>query len=180
MIDARVFTENLGTVRRTIKEEQAELRGFYSIHDTIFRNKDTSIPLAKEFLRFREVPENIWDEEPFILALKQTTLREVGKHSDVPFKLEFEKREDALGYFDEHLSSRYSEDFDFWRVGWQYILPNGDVIDLEIIEDRYPSIEFKSESDEGLRKLLGKFAVQDISVIAGPSVIAVKELLLAA
>ena len=46
------------------------------------------------------------------------------------------------------------KDFEFWRIGWQYFLPDGDVVDLEIIEDKYPSIELKSETDDGLRALL--------------------------
>jgi len=70
------------------------------------------------------------------------------------------------------------KDFEFWRIGWQYFLPDGDVVDLEIIEDKYPSIELKSETDDGLRALLNKFNIKEEDVITGPSVFAVRGILI--
>lgn len=52
------------------------------------------------------------------------------------------------------------------------------MVDLEIIEDKYPSIELKSETDEGMERLLDKFHVKKENVITGPSVVAVRELLI--
>jgi len=51
---------------------------------------------------------------------------------------------------------------------------NENQIDLEEIEG-YFSIEFKSPTEDGLKKLLNLFGATD--PIQGPSVIAVKELL---
>ncbi len=177
MIEARVFIDNLDSARDILQQERAELQGFYTIHDTIFQNKDASIPLSEEFLRLREIPKNIWSEKPVILALKQTKLRKVGKDTIVPVKLQFDRREDAQKYYEEHFADTYVKDFDFWRVGWQYFMPGGEVVDLEIIEDVYSSIEFKSNTDEDMERLLGKFTIRSEAIIQGPSVVAIKELL---
>jgi hypothetical protein len=77
---------------------------------------------------------------------------------------------EAEEYYNAHLADDYVFDFAFSRVGWQYVLSNGDVVDLEILEDTHPSIEFKSDTDEGVKKLLGMFAVSERDVIKGPSV----------
>lgn len=177
MIEARVFVNNLADARNILKQENAELQGMYAIHDTIYRNADESVPLSEEFLRLREIPENIWDEKPVILALKQTKLRKVGKSSLVLIKLQFSKRKDAEKYYEENFKNLYVEAFSFRRVGWQYLMPTGDVVDLEVVEDKYPSIEFKSETDDGIERLLGKFAISDDTTIRGPSVLTVRELL---
>ena len=124
------------------------------------------------------VPENIWDEKRVILALKQTELRQVGKSSHIPIKLQYDSREEAEEYYEQNLKDDYVKDFEFWRVGWQYFLPNGDVVDLEIIEDEYPSIELKSKTDASLEKLLDKFGIKRVNVITGPSVVAVRSIVI--
>lgn len=178
MIEARVFVDSLDDAKDILKQENAELKGKYKIHDTIYRNVDESIPLIEEFLRLRVVPENIWNEKEVILALKQTELRKVGKNSHIPIKFQYDKPEEAEEYYEQNLKDEYLKDFEFWRIGWQYFLPNGDVADLEIIEDKYPSIELKSETDDGMKRLLDKFHVKKENVITGPSVVAVRELLI--
>ncbi len=178
MIEARIFVDNLDFANSILKKEHAKLKGKYKIHDSIYRNIDKSIPLIEEFLRLREIPENIWGEKNVILALKQTELREVGKDSHVPIKLQYDTREQAEEYYERNLKDKYVKDFEFWRIGWQYRLLNDDEIDLEIIEDKYFSIEFKSETDNGLASLLRKFNVKKEEVIIGPSVVAVRTILL--
>ena len=134
-----------------------------------------SVPLIDEFLRLRVIPENIWDEKQVILALKQTHIREVGKRSEVPFKLQFDDKSEAELYYEQNLKDKFVRAFAFSRVGWQYFLRNGDVVDLEIVERDFPTIEFKSETDEGIQKLLARFDINSEDVITGPSVVAVKE-----
>lgn len=178
MIEARVFVDSLDSAKSILAQEHAELKGKYKIHDTIYQNTNKSIPLIEEFLRLRVVPENIWDEKEVILTLKQTELRRIGKNSHIPIKLQYDKREEAEEYYDQNLKDDYVKDFDFWRIGWQYFLPNGDVVDLEIIEDSYPSIELKSKTDAGMQKLLEKFTIKKEDVITGPSVVAVRDILI--
>lgn len=160
MIEARVFVDSLDDAENILKQESAELKGKYKIHDTIYRNINKSIPLIAEFLRLRVIPENIWNDKKVILALKQTELRKIGKSSRIPIKLQYNKREEAEKYYEQNLKDRYVKDFDFWRIGWQYRLPNGDEVDLEIIEDKYPSIELKSETEGGMERLLDKFKLK--------------------
>lgn len=129
-------------------------------------------------MRLRVIPENIWDEREIILALKQTELRKYGKKSHIPIKLQYNRREEAEEYYEQNLKDEYVKDFEFWRIGWQYLLSNGDVVDLEIIENEYFSIELKSETDSSLEKLLDKFSVKKEDVIMGPSVVAVRDRLM--
>lgn len=177
MIEARVFTENLDIARQKLTELDASCQGRYKIDDMIYRNVDETITLTDEFLRLRVVPENIWDEKAVILALKQTKLRTLGKNSHIPLKLQFDNKSDAEAYYTQNLKNEYVFDFSFSRIGWQYFLPNGDVVDLEILEDDYPSVEFKSQTDEGIRRLLGVFAINNDDVMKGPSVVAFKDVL---
>jgi len=178
MIEVRAFSSNLDNAKAILAQEDATLKGEYTIHDTIYRNIDSTIPLDEEFLRLREIPKNIWDEKEVILALKQTKLRKIGKNSHVPIKLQYDKREDAERYYEENLQDAYVEDFNFWRVGWQYLLKDGNVVDLEIIEKKYPSIELKSATDAGIEKLVGRFAIRKEDIITGPSVVTIKQLIL--
>jgi len=178
MIEARVFIDSLDSAKNILKQENAELKGKYKIHDTIYRNVDKSIPLIEEFLRLRVVPENIWNEKKVILALKQTELRKVGKNSHIPIKLQYDERKEAEEYYNRNLKDQYVKDFDFWRIGWQYFLPNGDVADLEVIENTHPSMELKSDTDGGMEKLLDKFHIKKQDIIVGPSVVAVRDLLI--
>lgn len=177
MIEARIFTDSLDRARTLLDAFGGENQGYYTIDDEIYRNVDDSVSLSEEFLRLRVIPENIWDEKPVILALKQTELRKLGKNSHIPLKLQFDTKAEAEAYYSQYLKNEYVFDFLFSRVGWQYFLPNGDVVDLEILEESYPSIEFKSDTDEGMKRLLGKFAVNERDVMKGPSVVAFKQVL---
>lgn len=178
MIEARVFVDSLDDAKKILAAHRAVPSAKFSIHDTIYRSVDTHIPLIDEFLRLRVIPKNIWPEKPVILAVKQTKIRTIGKQSEIPLKLQFDHREDAEAYYEEHLRQTYVKDFDFWRVGWQYHLPNGDVVDLEIVEDKYPTIEIKSETDDGMQSLCDLFGISHDMIITGPSVVAVRRLLL--
>lgn len=177
MIEARLFIDSLDRTRRTLVALNAKNQGRYTINDEIYRNIDDSTSLVDEFLRLRFIPENIWDEKPVILALKQTELRPLGKTSHIPLKLQFDTKEEGKEYYERYLKGEYVFDFAFSRVGQQYFLPNGDVVDLEILEDKYLSIELKSETDEGIRRLLGIFAISEEGVIKGPSVVAFRQVL---
>jgi adenylate cyclase class IV len=177
MIEARIFTDSLDYAKSILSSENALNKGNYEINDTIFRRTDNSTSLTDEFLRLRTLPINIWPDKSVVLAVKKTKLQAIGKHSEIPLKLQFDTHDKAESYVNEHLSTEYTEDFSFTRIGWQYFLPNGDVVDLEIIEGTYPSIEFKSETAEGIAKLLSLFHVSPDEAIQGPSVVAVKKLL---
>lgn len=177
MIEARIFTNSLDNAKAILQDQKAVNKGAYKIIDEIFRSRDASIPIIDEFLRLRVMPENIWNDRDVILAVKRTQLLTVGKNSEIPLKLQFDRKEDAEAYYTKHLSTQYVKDFSFSRIGWQYIMTNGDVVDLEIIEDKYPSIEFKSETADGIEKLLALFQVPSTEVISGPSVAAVRKIL---
>lgn len=176
MIEARIFTDSLDDANKKLQELNAINQGQYKIHDEIYRSVDNSVSLIDEFLRLRVVPENIWNEKAVILALKQTNLRALGKNSHIPLKLQFDTKQEAKEYLTHHLKDDYVFDFSFSRIGWQYFLPNGDVVDLEVLEDVYPTIEFKSETDEGIRKLLRLFTISDSEVMRGPSVLAFRNI----
>ena len=103
MIEARVFVDSLDDAENILKQESAELKGKYKIHDTIYRNINKSIPLIAEFLRLRVIPENIWNDKKVILALKQTELRKIGKNSHILIKLQYDKREEAEAYYEQNL-----------------------------------------------------------------------------
>lgn len=85
--------------------------------------------------------------------------------------------EEVKDYYAKHLQTTYMHVFTFSRIGWQYFMPNGDIVDLEIIEDTHPTIEFKSKTSDGIEKLLATFNVDRGEVTTGPSVVAVQELL---
>jgi hypothetical protein len=177
MIEARTFVGSLDLAKQILESEHAELKGFYEIDDAIYRSSDEKVTLNDEFLRLRVMPVNIWPTKDVVLVIKCTNLHKVGKHSDIPEKIQFDRREEAEKYFKENFVGKYIFDFSFFRIGWQYFLPNGDVVDLEIIEEKYPTIEFKSDTDEGISNLLTKFDIQNNQIIKGPSVVAVKQLL---
>lgn len=51
------------------------------------------------------------------------------------------------------------------------------MVDLEIIEGRYATIEFKSNTTNWLRQLVGVFGITESDLIKGPVVTAIRELL---
>ncbi len=173
MIDARNFVDSLDTARNILIREGAVFKGEYDIHDSIYRLKDMSVGIEKTFLRFRIVPVNIWNEKSYIVSIKHTELKEVGKESIIPVKVQFDTEEEARTFVQEKYSDVFEFDFEFSRKGWQYDLGE-DQVDLEDIQGHY-SIEFKSKTEKGLNALLTKFNAQNL--IVGPSVVAVRDML---
>jgi hypothetical protein len=119
------------------------------------------------------VPNNIWNEKPFIVAIKYTELKEVGKQSIVPTKEQFDTERQAREFISRNFSHQFDFLYEFDRIGWQYDM-EGNQVDLEEIEGLC-SVEFKSPTEEGLKQLLTLFKAQN--VIVGPSVVAIKYLL---
>ena len=173
MLEARTFVKNFDRAKEILEAEKAVFKGEYEIHDIIFAPKDNHKTLADEFLRLRVVPKNIWNEKQVIVAIKNTEVKDVGKNSTIPFKKEFDSKEEAQKFIEENFLDKFNYCFEFSRVGWQYDL-GGEQVDLEDVEG-YPSIEIKSKTEEGLRKLADMFDIKD--TIKGPAVVAVKELL---
>lgn len=175
MIDARIFLSELDSARNALTNSSAVFKGEYVIHDVIYISKDASKGLDIVFLRLRMVSKNIWNEKSYIVAIKETDVRKVGKVSSIPTKKQFDTEKEAREYITSTYSDQFEYLYEFNRIGWQYDMGK-DQVDLEDIEGHF-SIEFKSETEEGLQQLLTLFKVTNESVIKGPSVIAIKELL---
>jgi hypothetical protein len=173
MFDARAFLRDLESPRKILNEQQALFKGDYLIHDVIFVPKDKTKTLTDAFLRLRIIPKNIWKEKDFIVSVKNTRLKKVGKQSLIPVRKEFDLESDAREYIEKEFSDSFEYSYEFDRIGWQYDLGE-DQVDLEDIEGYY-SIELKSKTETGLRRLLDLFGITQ--VIKGPSVVAVKDLL---
>lgn len=175
MYDARIFIPSLDNAREILKQNDAVDKGYYVIHDAIYRSKDPAQDLGSVFLRLRSVPVNIWDEAQFIVAIKNTELQDVGKKSIIPLKKGFGSEAEAKEFIAQNYADAFEFAYEFDRVGWQYFIGK-DGVDLEDIEGHY-SIEFKSETEEGLRALLEKFGVTNDQVIQGPSVVEIGKIL---
>ncbi len=173
MQDARIFLPSLDKAQEILKQDGWVFKGKYVIHDKIYASKDPAQGLDTVFLRLRSVPNNIWEDKDFIVAIKYTELKEVGKQSIIPVKEQFDTLEAAEEYIQKNYSDTFNYVYEFDRVGWQYDFGE-DQIDLEDIEG-HCSIEFKSKTTEGLQKLLDRFEAKD--VITGPSVVAVRNIL---
>lgn len=175
MFDARTFPDTLKNAQEILKAQNAIFKGEYLITDKIYNSKDLSQDLNTVFLRLRSVPKNIWEDKPFIVAIKNTEVKNVGKQSIIPLKKQFDTEVEAQEFIDTNYLDQFEFSFQFNRIGWQYFIGE-DGVDLEEIEGR-PSIEFKSKTEEGLQKLLELFNVKPEEVIKGPSVVAVRDLL---
>lgn len=175
MFDARTFPNSLDPTRRILEEGGWQFKGEYLIRDEIYKSKDPEQTLDKVFLRLRFVPLNIWNEKEVIVAIKNTELQGVGKKSIIPVKEQFDLESDARTFIDKNYSDSFEKDFEFSRRGWQYDL-DGDQVDLEDIEG-HASIEYKSKTEEGLRRLLNVFGVANEDVIQGPSVVVVRDMM---
>lgn len=173
MIDARTFTNDLDSARKILLDSGATFKGEYLIHDIIYKLKDGSQDIGSLFLRLRIVPKNIWGEKPYIVAIKKTELKQVGKESIIPIKEQFDTEQAARDFVAEKYTETFELDYEFDQIGWQYDLGE-DQVDLEDIEG-HGSIEFKSKTEEGLKVLIEKFNATN--PIVGPSVVAVKKLL---
>lgn len=175
MLEARAFVDSLGGARTVLEKEQAIFRGEYFIRDTIYRSKNPKESLTDVFLRLREVRKNIWNEKPIVVAIKKTECKAVGKHSHIPVKIQYDSLEEARNYIQEMYGEQFEYAFDFERIGWQYDI-GANQVDLEIVNDTYCTIECKSETEEGLRRLTDTFGITDI-LIDGPSVVVIEKLL---
>lgn len=179
MFDARIFIPNLDKAREVLKQNNATEKGYYEIHDAIYAAKDPETgelqDLGSVFMRLRSVPVNIWDEPAYIVAIKNTELKEVGKKSIIPLKKGFDTEADAKAFIAQNYADAFEFAYEFDRVGWQYFIGK-DGVDLEDVEG-HCTIEFKSETEEGLRALLNLFGVTDDQVIKGPSVVEIRKIL---
>ncbi len=173
MFDARTFPQTLETARAVLESEGAVLKGDYEIKNKIYKHKTEA--LEKVFLRLRTIPKNIWNDKPVIVSIKNTEVKQVGKQSIISFKKEFDTEKEAEDFIAENYANDFTFDFEFGCIGWQYFLGD-DGVDLEMIEGN-PSIEFKSKTQQGLQNLLTQFGVKGEEVIKGPSVVAVRRLL---
>ena len=173
MFDARTFVETIDTARALLEKKKAIFQGEYAIHDVIFAPKESGLKIDHIFLRLRSIPKNIWNEKSVIVAIKQTEQRKVGKQSLIPLKKQFDTEKEARDFIEAHYSNQFEYLFEFNRIGFQYDL-GSDQVDLEDIEGLH-SIEFKSDTEEGLLKLLTLFDAKE--VINGPSVVSIKDLL---
>ncbi len=175
MFDARTFPLSLDTVRNILQRNKADFKGDYVIHDKIFNSKDTTQTLDKIFLRLRHVSKNIWKDKSFIVTIKNTEIKKVGKQSIIPVKKDFDTEREAQKFIHDNYSDQFEFSYEFDRIGEQYFLSE-EGIDLEDVQG-HPSIEFKSPTEEGLQKLLTLFNVNSEDVIKGPSVVAIKKIL---
>ena len=175
MLEARAFVSEIESARK-ILDEKAVFKGEYICRDIIFVPLDPNKSLKDQFLRLRIQEKNVWDEKDVIVAIKQTEQKEVGKNSIIPLRKEFDTEEEGRKYIEENLLDKFKYDFEFTRTGWQYNLGE-DQVDLERIEnlDNCFSIEVKSKTEEGLRRLLDLLSIK--TTIQGPSVVEVKKLL---
>ena len=163
MLEARTFVDTLDSAKEILEKENAIFRGHYVIHDYIFASKDKSLPLEKLFLRLRLIPINIWNEKNVVVA----------KNSIVPVRKEFDTEEEGRAFIEENYSETFEFVYDFEREGWQYDI-GSDQVDLEDIEG-HPSIELKSDTVDGLQKLLNTFNIKN--TIKGPSVVQIRKIL---
>ena len=174
MLEARGFTKELDIAKQILKDKNAEYKGEYFIHDVIYKSKNPDLSLIDVFLRLRMVPTNIWEDKNFVVAVKKTDLKEIGKNSIIPIKEQFDSEKDARDFIDNNLIDDFEYDFEFDRKGWQYFIGE-EGIDLEEVEGGHYTIEVKSKTEEGLKKLVELFNIKD--VIKGPSVVKIKEIL---
>lgn len=172
MYDARIFLNTLDDAKEVLKKNNFEFKGEYTIHDIIYTAKSGE-PLEKVFLRLRIISKNIWNDKPVVVAIKNTEIKEIGKQSIIPLKKQFDTEEEGRTFIEQHYLDQFECLYEFDRIGWQYD-SGTDQVDLEDIEGHY-SIEFKSETEEGLAKLVNLFDAKGI--ISGPSVVAIKEIL---
>ena len=176
MIEARIFVDTLDPARRVLNRLGAQSCGSYEIIDAVYRRRDHSVDLGDDFLRLRQTPQTIWDEKQFVLVVKQTQLQRIGKQAAIPVRHEFDTLEAMVAWYQDNLADKYEHDFTFHRTGEQFNLPDGEQVDLEINE-QWPTIEFKATTTDGLAELLRQFSIDEEQLIAGPSVVAMRQLL---
>lgn len=173
MLEARSFVKSFDRAKEILNTNNAVFKDEYKIRDIIYKAKDPNKSLTDEFLRLRIFIKNIWGEKDFIVAIKNTIVKEVGKNSIIQLKVQFDTEAEAKEYVEKNLLDRFEYLYEFDRVGWQYFIGK-DVVDLEDFECHL-SLGVKSKTESGLKKLVELFELKD--VIKVPSVVAIKELL---
>ncbi len=176
MIEARSFVFEIETTRKILEENGATLKGEYLQEDRIYSSYTPPKDLDDEFLRLRIYHKNIWPQKDVIVAVKIHEQKEIGVDTEVPLKKEFDSVEEAEKFIEENLLDTYKYEYTFTRTGWQYALGE-DEVDLEKVDDLkdFYTVEFKSETVEGLKKLESLLQLKD--VILGPIASHMKELL---
>lgn len=167
MIEARSFVSEIDTTRKILEENGAILKGEYVLRDKIYSSYNPPKGLDDEFLRLRTYQKNIWPQKDVIVAVKIHEQKEIGVDTEVPLKKQFDTEEEAEEFIAENLLNQYKYEYVFNRTGWQYHL-GGDEIDLERVDDLqdFYTIEFKSDTVEGLKKLEALLKLEN--VIGGP------------
>ena len=176
MIEARSFVSEIETTRKILEENGAIFKGEYVLSDKIYSSYNPPKGLDDEFLRLRTYHKNIWLQKDIIVAVKIHDQKEIGVDTVVPLKKEFDSLEEAEKFIEENLLDQYKYEYEFTRTGWQYSLGE-DEIDLERVDDLkdFYTVEFKSDTVEGLRNLESLLHLKD--VIQGPTASHMKELL---
>ena len=176
MIEARSFVLEIDTARKILEENKAIFKGEYILRDKIYSSYNPEKGLDDEFLRLRILEKNIWPEENVIVSVKKHEQMEIGVDAEVPLKRGFDSEEEAKRFIEQNLLGQYKYEFEFNRTGWQYDLGE-DQVDLERVDDLkdFYTIEFKSNTVEGLKKLETLLELKD--VIRGPIASHMKELI---
>ncbi|MEI6400211.1 MAG: hypothetical protein WCO58_01665 [bacterium] len=176
MIEARSFVREIETTRKTLEDNGAVFKGEYILTDKIYSSYNPVKGLDDEFLRLRVYHKNIWPQKDIIVAVKIHDQKEIGVDAEVPLKQGFDSLEEAEKFIQENLLDKYKYEYQFTRTGWQYSL-NEDEIDLERVDDikDFYTVEFKSKTVEGLRKLEILLNLKD--VIRGPIASHMKEII---
>lgn len=176
MIEARTFVSEIDTVKHILEDQGAIYKGEYVLTDKIYSSYNPPKELDDEFLRVRTYHKDIWSNPPVLVAVKIHNQKEIGVDTVVPLKKGFETEEEALVFVNENLLNQYKYEYEFNRTGWQYSLGE-DEIDLERVDDLkdFYTVEFKSNTVEGLKKLESLLELKD--VIRGPIASHMKKLI---
>ncbi|HWC57749.1 MAG TPA: hypothetical protein VG621_02270 [Candidatus Paceibacterota bacterium] len=175
MIEARSFVSEIDSTQKILEEHGVIFKGEYVLRDNIYASYNPPKGLDDEFLRLRIYKKNIWPQKDVIVAIKVHGQKEIGVDAEVPLKKEFDTEEEAQAFIDENLLNQYRYEYEFNRTGWQYSLDE-DEIDLERVDnlDSFYTVEFKSNSVEGLKRLEKLLSLKNI--IQGPIASHMKEL----
>ena len=176
MIEARTFVSEIESTKKLLEEHGAIFKGEYVLTDKIYSSYNPPKGLNDEFLRVRTHHKDIWNNPHVLVAVKIHEQKEIGVDTVVPLKKGFENEEEALKFVTENLINQYKYEYEFNRTGWQYSLGE-DEIDLERVDDLkdFYTVEFKSNSVEGLKRLEKLLQLKD--VIRGPIASHMKELI---
>ncbi len=176
MIEARSFVSDIEPTRKVLENLGADFKGEYRLTDKIYSSYNPVKNLDDEFLRLRIYHKNIWPQKDVIVAVKIHDQKEIGVDTIVPLKKEFDKEKEAEDFINQNLLDKYKYEYEFTRTGWQYSLGE-DEIDLEKVEDldNFYTVEFKSATVEGLRRLEKLLHLENI--IQGPIAFHIGELI---